>query len=145
MDKWPVIRYEYMKIFKYSLFMLFLVSLSACTLPVTVSILNNTLDRIIVIADGDSIEIETDKSKRMVISGISSAFTISIKNELMRYTAIDIPLEHVHWKRRGPFSKRMFYIQIDTDGRIWVLKNKAQKAMNSHITQPKGFPLEPNV
>ena len=91
----------------------------------------------------NTIDIESGRSKQA--TGLQYSFSIKSDNQTLTYTTKYIPLEHVHWKGWVPFSKRMFYTQINADGKIWVLIEEVEKPITMFTDQPDGFPLEPNT
>lgn len=112
-------------------------------MPITFWLFNNTPYDITIIAREKEINIKAGKYKKT--TGLHYTFSINSNNESLIYAAIDAPLLHVHWTGWGPFLKRMFYTQLEIDGKIWVLSEKTKKPITKFIEQPEGFPLEPNT
>jgi len=90
-------------------------------------------------------KINVGAGKYIKTTGLDYKFSIKSKTGNSAYEAKDIPLTHVHWTGWGPFSKRMFYVQLEADGKLWVLRAKTQVPVTNFIEQPDGFPLEPNT
>ena len=118
--------------------------LSSCSIPITFSLFNNTgSDVILVLTNNKEIHIKPGKAKKT--NDIDSSFFIDLKDKSLTY---EIPLLNhslIKWAGWGPWSKRMFYAQIEPDGKIWVLKNKTKIAIKKFTAQPEGFPLVPNT
>ncbi len=125
------------------LFVIISLLLSSCSFPITFWMLNNTANDVTIIANEKNIQIQAGESREAF--GLDYKFSIISKYERLIYEAKDIPLSYVHWTGWGPFSKRMFYTQLDADGKVWVLSEKTQNPVIKFIVQPFGFPLVPNT
>ena len=117
--------------------------LSSCSMPIIFWLFNNMTYNVTIITDNKEIKIDAGKFKES--TGLDYAFSINSNNKKFTYDTKDISLLHVHWVGWGPFSKRMFYTQLQADGKIWMLSKKNQKAVKKFIGQPDGFPLKPNI
>ena len=115
---------------------------TSCSIPVTISLFNNSgIDQIVSIGD-KSIKINRGDSE--YIDDIEySEFSASSEGESRTYSAPSIPVSSIVWRGWGPFSKRMFYLQLQPDEKIWVSKSKSR--VTDFGDQPEGFPLAPNT
>lgn len=132
-----------MKVFNLPLLIAITLLMSSCSMPVTFWLFNNTGYAITVITDEDELAIEAGDSD--TATGLDYALSIRSETGYFEYETGSIPLSHVHWIGWGPFSKRMLYVQLESDGKIWILGAKPEPPIASFIQQPEGFPLEPNT
>lgn len=120
--------------------------LSSCSMPITFWLFNNTGHTVTVVsASASPSEINVDTLKSIETIGLDYTFSITTNNGRFTYNTEDVALSHVHWKGWGPFAKRMFYVQLEPDGKLWVLSDETEHAVSKFIEQPKGFPLVPNT
>ena len=115
-------------------------------MPITFWFFNNTDRTVTIISKNlkqNEVNVEPLRSIEMI--GLDGTFSINSKNERLTYNAKHAPLSHVHWTGWGPFIKRMFYVQLESDGKLWVLSGEAEHAVSKFIEQPEGFPLVPNT
>jgi hypothetical protein len=115
---------------------------TSCSMPVTVNLFNHSgIDQIVLIKDR-SIHIKAGESES--IQSIEySEFRIESEKTKFRYTVENLPLSNVVWRGWGPFSKRMFYAQLESDGKIWA--TESVNLATKFSEQPEGFPVEPNT
>ena len=112
-------------------------------MPVTFWVFNNNVNNVTIVSEKNELIIEAGKYKET--TGLDYRFSIISKEKSLTYEVKEIPLSHVHWVGWGPFSKRMFYTQLEPDGKIWVLNGDTQKQKTKFIDQPDGFPIEPST
>lgn len=115
---------------------------TSCSIPVTVNLFNNTGINQIVMIEGNTIEIGDGESG--YIEGLEfSEFSIVSESEYRNYVTRSIPVSGIVWRGWGPFSKRLLYLQLESDGKIWVSKSK--KKVANFGEQPEGFPISPQT
>lgn len=124
-----------------SLTFIFLI-ITSCSIPVSVTLFNNSGADQMVIIGADSIRISEGSSK--YIKNIEHVdFSIESEAERHLYSTESIPNSSIFWRGWGPFSKCMLYLQLEPDGKIWV--STSNKLENNFGEQPDSFPLIPNL
>jgi hypothetical protein len=123
---------------------LFALFVSSCTVPLELSILNNTPYKILVALREENITIEPGESK--AISGVSYAhFSISSEQSTFSYEMPSILSSVWVWKGWGPFPRRVIYVQLEEDGGIWMVGPDKPSPVTTFGKQPDGFPIRPNT
>ena len=124
--------------------MLFALFVSSCTVPLELSILNNTPYKIYVSLRDENITIEPGESK--TISGVSdSHFSMSSEQYNFSYEMPSVLSSVWVWKGWGPFSRRVIYVQLEKDGGIWIVGSDEPGPVTTFGKQPDGFPVRPNT
>ncbi|MCG8314510.1 MAG: hypothetical protein MI976_14980 [Pseudomonadales bacterium] len=132
-----------MRTLRLTILFLFAAISTSCSQPATIWLLNNTGKYLSVEANEKQIFIEPKSAKKFF--AVSSEVTVTGEGINWKYELDNLPLEHLHWVRSYFFPKRMFYVQINASGNIWVLAGKIKQPVSEHIEQPEGFPLAPNT
>ena len=135
-----------MKTLNLSLLVAISLILSSCSMPITFRLFNNIGHTVTVVsgrASPSEINVETLRSIETI--GLDYPFSIKSKNGRFTYNGESVELSHVHWKGWGPFGKRVLYVQLEPDGKLWVLSDETEHAVTKFIEQPKGFPLVPST
>ena len=133
-----------MRKISFPLLFLSLLLLSGCSIPVTVILFNNSLQPITVAIKDYKLVVQASETKSF--KGIeNSNFTIQIGQDILRYEAPAISEASIIWKGWGPFSKRVIYAQLESDGKIWLVEPGMTFPLTHFKEQPEGFPLEPNT
>jgi len=118
--------------------------LSSCTVPLELSLFNNTPHKIIVELRDETIMIEPGESG--TISGVSYAnFSIAIDYHASIYAMPSVLSSVWVWKGWGPFSRRVIYAQLEEDGGIWAVDPDESGPVTAFGKQPDGFPIQPNT
>ena len=124
--------------------------LTGCTISLSCVLLNNTpsfltieqfdrtnrADKTSTLAPGKTVRLKSWKYSKFKI--ISEQGAWSYKPEY-------VPGEFFHFTGWGPWTKRVFYAQIESNGIIYVLKDKPNGTVNDFPTQPIGFPIKPMI
>jgi len=119
-------------------------SLSSCTVPLELKLFNNTEHEILVLLHGKEIHIGPGKSE--IISSIeNSIFSIVTDRGGGNYEIPSIQSSHWFWRGWGPFSKRVFYAQLEEGGNIWLTDPNDNYPVSTFGEQPNGFPIEPST
>ncbi|WOX04505.1 hypothetical protein [Microbulbifer pacificus] len=115
---------------------------ASCSIPVTYSFFNNSGSVQLVVIEDKSIQIKDGKSE--YIKGAEYVeFSVSSEKAGHTYSVQGVPLSKIIWRGWGPFSKRVFYVQLEPDGKVWATDSKDR--VEKFSEQPEGFPLAPNT
>lgn len=116
--------------------------LSSCSVPVTLSLFNNTgFTQTITLGDKS---INVKSGEHAIFKSIEySTFIIQASDTVFTYSIENLSLSNIVWTGWGPFSKRIFYVQLESDGKIWATSSKNNE--NNFDSQPEGFPLAPRT
>ncbi len=122
---------------------IFSLILSSCTISVTVNLFNNTKNNLTVIFEEEEINIIAGQSESL--SGSHGEFVISSEKGNFLYSIGYVHSSNISWEGWGPFSKRVFYAQLESDGKIWATNSEAKYPVIEFKNQPDGFPIEPKI
>ena len=129
---------------------LFVTLLSGCTISLSCVLLNNTpnlltihqfdrsnrADKINTVSKGKSVRLK---------SWEYSKFKIISEQETWSYSPEYPWVDYSHFTGWGPWTKRVFYAQIEPNGLIYVLKDRHKKPVSDFPFQPDGFPIKPET
>jgi hypothetical protein len=124
----------------------FLSVFASCTIPTQVEIFNDSEQLIRIVTEGNEVEIPPGKIAKLGYEGNLNQIEIQIG--LVEHTyrlRSGIPNDFVQWRGWGPWSERVARIQLDSEGRIWLVGRDQTTPVQKYITQPDGFPLVPHA
>ncbi|WAC43774.1 hypothetical protein OU997_16185 [Pseudomonas sp. SL4(2022)] len=133
-----------MKLIKALIALTLLAVISSCSIPVTVRLYNNS---------GQDVKIEIDQTAINLAKGQTEeihdteyyAIAITIGSALYKYEHPTYGHIQVEWFGWGPFSRRVIYLQLEPDAKIWVTNSLLPSPTKAFPKQPEGFPLEPRT
>ena len=120
--------------------------LTSCTIPTQIELFNNAHQivrvtvgsREVVLSLGETAKLGTAIGMDKVEVQIGSAVHVYEVNPA-------IPETFVSWSGWGPWSKRTARLQLDADGKIWLVGADQVAPVSLFLEQPKGFPLVPHA
>ncbi|WP_027858468.1 hypothetical protein [Marinobacterium jannaschii] len=120
--------------------MLFILSilLTGCPRMAKVDLYNNTGVDVSVNVGGSVTHIPSKTSQTMLFS--SESLIVKSKLGEWVYGRNLIP----YGGESGPYFDGTLRVQLNSDGQVFVTKEKDQRPMLEFPHQPKGFPIEPN-
>lgn len=71
------------------------------------------------------------------------SYRVARGDKVARYVPQDPEDEFVVFQGFGPWTTRIFNVQIEPDGRIFLLKPGQVAPAKEFVNQPSGFPLAP--
>lgn len=132
-----------MKILRAFPVLILMLCLSSCSMPLTVSLFNNSPIKIEVIFDSQKVVILPGTTQEIV--GIEDRnITIMNDNKTYSYDVASTYYANFEFVGRGPFKKRMFFAQFEADGKIWATNQWLPRPARAFQKQPEGFPLVPS-
>jgi hypothetical protein len=120
-------------------------SLGSCTIATEIEVFNNTLVPVQLVINGDVYRLKPGKDTTIYERELSHPIveTDSITWTYVRPTRI--PESFIAWRGWGFWQSRVATVQIESDGRIWLLGVNQSAPVSEFVEQPEGFPLTPNV
>ena len=138
----------------YFLIVIFLVCalyLAGCSISLSCYIYNNTGNDIVVsrILYGSNVDIDIEAGSSALIKDWSSA-TINVFGDHVRWSftpiiPIDQTERFVDYRGIGPWSTRFIKVQLEKDGRIFILEPSKIAPVVGFPEQPNGFPMYPKI
>lgn len=114
----------------------------SCSIPADVKLFNNSGEVVIVRSGDKLIRVEPSRVEK-ITAVFRRDFSIEIADAPYQYELEDWPGEYEYNTGWGPFTKRVLMLQINSDGRIWVVGKGDKRPLPETMSQPNGFPLEP--
>ena len=115
--------------------------MSSCSIPITVSLYNNSSATIFVSIDSDNYTIIKNESKE-IIDFTFYNLSITRNGKVYTYEAPEVDSKYIEWVGWGPFTKRVFFAQLEPNGEIWATDRWQPRPARAFKNQPKGFPLK---
>lgn len=126
--------------------------LASCSVPISCVLYNNALTKIKVTQIENSIvkeNYEVMPGNSIELSAWdSSDYIIKIANKSFRYHEQypyiqNFEYDYVKATGFGFWVKRLIFVQIESDGRIYLLNKKQSFPITNFEEQPQGYPLVP--
>jgi len=118
--------------------------ISSCSIPITVSLYNNSSDKISVSIDSENYTISKGSSEEIIDFAFYNV-SITRNGKVYMYRAPEIDYKYVEWVGWGPFTKRVFFAQLEPNGEIWATDRWQPRPARAFKNQPEGFPLKPGA
>jgi hypothetical protein len=134
-------------LFKFLIICFLTISLCGCTIQATCELYNNTGTKIEIIRWRNSESIQP-----IMVSHGSSAFLkdwsfwsfkIHSENNTWNYIAHEPDNDFISFHGFGFWTKRIFRVQLEADGLIYILKTDQSFPLKDMSKQPDNFPLVP--
>ena len=119
-------------------------SLGSCTLATEVEIFNNTSAPVRLVINGDVSRLNPGKHTTIYEREIGHS---SVETDGTSWTYDRrslIPESFIVWRGWGFWQSRVARVQIEADGKIWLLGIDQSPPVTDFVDQPEGFPLVPN-
>ena len=118
--------------------------LGACTIATEVEVFNNSSVPVRLVINGDVSLLNPGKDATIYERELSrpSVETDGIAWTYARPTRI--PESFIAWRGWGFWQSRVATVQIEPDGKIWLLGVDQSAPVSEFVEQPEGFPLIPN-
>ena len=68
---------------------------------------------------------------------------VNIKHSVWSYRLVEANSKFWSYEGVGPFSKTVFKLQIENDGKIYILAKNSDYPIRDISDQPQGYPLSP--
>ena len=126
--------------------------LSSCTIPLTCELYNNTSMPIQIIQKsyyGEKQEkhfsIMPNESMRLGL-WLHNSYVVNTENVSWSYGPPSTGYnEYYEFVGFWPFVKRVIRVQLNEDGKIFLIKNGKDFPIPDNVEQPEGYPLTPNI
>lgn len=117
--------------------------LASCTLRTEIALYNHTAGPITFVLDGRERRIEVGEIERIFADEIDNAALV-INGISVTYGGNEVPIPEsfISWDGWGPWTKRTARLQIEDDGRVWLIETLQSFPVTEFVRQPRGFPLE---
>ena len=131
-----------MNIFRILTIITIILFISSCSIPLTISLFNNSPTKIELIFNHKKIIIKPGTSEKF--TGLEySKIKINTDMKTYNYDSASVQYNNFEFVGWGPFTKRIFFAQFETNGKIWVTNEQSSRPIKVFKNQPKGFPLIP--
>ena len=130
------------------IFTIFIVALvSACTIQDACEIYNNSGDDLTIVRwrTGEQEQhIHVGEGESVLLRDWAFwSYRLVLKGRSMHYSPQNPGLDFVVTRGFGPWLTRVFNVQIESDGRIFVLMPTQIAPVKNFVKQPLGFPINP--
>lgn len=115
---------------------------TGCTIPAEIELYNNSGVSITVEFDEKSFKINPNK-EALFGGEHGSKFSVNMDDKVLYYEMGRLALSNIEFVGWGPFTKRVFRAQIESNGFIWAVGSEQSYPVSNFIEQPEGFPVEP--
>ena len=120
-------------------------SLGSCTLATEIEAFNNTSAPIRLVLNGDVSRLKPHRVKKIYEYDLGH-ISIEIDSNSWTYDIPSrIPDSFIAWRGWSFWQSRVAMVQIEADGKIWLLGVDQHPPVNEFVEQPKGFPLIPKT
>jgi len=129
------------------------IGLGGCTVPLDIHLINNSGHEITITFNTDSGELSHDTYVFQVgkgeifeeaVADKGDTITIYMGEKILNYEGKSIPMEFV--EQTGIiFINRILRLQLESDGKIYILKPGSPIPAKEFPSQPTGYPLVPEV
>jgi hypothetical protein len=135
-------------------FLLLTLFLSSCSVSITCVLYNNTLTKIKVDRIENSIVKETfevtPNESIELEAWDTSNYQITITDKIFRYNEQtpyipNFEYDYVQTTGIGFWVKRLIFVQLESDGRIYLLRKNQKAPIAKFGEQPQGYPLVPHI
>ena len=133
-----------MKLIKALIALTFLAATSSCSIPVTVRLYNNSGQDVQIKIDQRAISLPKGQAKEIQDIEYHS-IAIAISSVLYKYEQPPYGYTQVEWFGWGPFSRRVMYLQLEPDAKVWATNSLLPSPTKAFPKQPEGFPLVPRT
>jgi len=117
--------------------------LDSCTIPADVKLFNNSATRILVTSGEYSVSVEP-RETRKITTVLRHSFNIEIGEDSYNYELKNWPGGYEFTTGWGPFTKRVLILQVNSDGRVWIVAKGQELPIPESTPQPDGYPLDAN-
>jgi len=127
--------------------LLLVIFVSGCTKQAACNLLNNSGSDLTIIRSQNG-----DHEERIQVQAGSSvllrdwlfwSYRVTLGEKVLRYSPENPGNDFVVSQGVGPWTRRVFSAQLESDGRIYLLKPGQIFPIKDFVTQPTGFPLAP--
>lgn len=118
--------------------------LGSCTIATEVEVFNNSSALVRLVIDGDVSRLKPGKDITIYERELSNA---KVETDSISWTYVRpnrIPESFIAWRGWGFWRSRVAVVQIEADGKIWLLGVDQSPPVSEFVEQPGGFPLTPN-
>ncbi len=118
-------------------------SLGSCTLATEMEVFNNTSSTVRLVVNGDVSRLKPGKDTTIYEREFGQ---INVETDGTSWTydiPSRIPESFIAWRGWGFWSSRVASVQIEADGKIWLLGIDQSAPVTDFLDQPEGFPVDP--
>ena len=119
-------------------------SLGSCTLATEVEVFNNTSTPVRLVINGDVSRLKPGKDTTIYEMDFDRP---RVETDSISWTydrTSRIPESFIAWRGWSFWQSRVARVQIEADGKIWLLGVDQFPPVSEFVEQPEGFPLVPN-
>lgn len=118
--------------------------LGSCTIATEIEVFNNASVPVRLIINGDVLRLEPGKDITIYEMELSSP---RLETDSITWTYISptrIPVSFIAWRGWSFWQSRVAMVQVEADGKIWLLGVDQSPPVSEFVEQPEGFPLAPS-
>lgn len=122
------------------------VLITSCTIPTELAVYNNSSAAIEFTFNGLAERVESGAAFSIKDQFFLPDVTIMMNGVSLIYRPEwpTIPENFVSWRGWGLWAKRLARLQVERDGKIWLIGLEQEAPVSEFVPQPEGFPLEPD-
>ena len=125
---------------------LMVICLASCTIPARMELFNNTHEVVRVTVGSGEVILSPGETAKLGAAIVIDEVEVQIGSAVHVYEMeLSIPEKFISWSGWGPWSKRTARLQLDEDGKVWLIGAEQVAPVTLFLEQPKGFPLVPNA
>ena len=107
---------------------------------------NNTHEVVRVTVGSGEVTLSPGETAKLGAAIVIDEVEVQIGSAVHVYEMeLSIPEKFISWSGWGPWSKRTARLQLDEDGKVWLIGAEQVAPVSLFLEQPKGFPLVPNA
>lgn len=129
--------------------LLLFVCTSGCTIQESCDLYNNSGSDVTIVRSGAGQEeppIQLKSGASILLPDwLFAEYQLEMDGKVFRYTPKSPDPSFIDDRGFGPWAKRVFSAQLDSSGRIFVLKQTQSIPATEFVEQPSGFPLMPVI
>ncbi len=120
--------------------------LASCTIPTRIELFNNAHQIVRVTVGSDEVVLSPGETAKLGAAIGMGEVDVQIGSAVHVYEMNSgIPEKFVSWSGWGLWTKRTARLQLDADGKVWLVGAEQVAPVTLFLEQPKGFPLVPNA